>query len=141
GGALGSDDVRFVAGHLRRRGGEIEIEPTAVVVGSRVVVPAFAAATGEVIAATPSVHDDPLAAAVADAIELCADVVHRGHRHLPPSSAERADRSARQLRTAGLVAASASVTPIADAVRRGDEEIAERWADAQLLLPLTAAQP
>jgi hypothetical protein len=53
-GAVGP--VRFVAGHLRRHGGGIDIEPTAVVADTGVIVPAFAEAAGPAIGPAPSRH-------------------------------------------------------------------------------------
>ena len=89
GGAAGA--VRFVAGHLRRHAGEVVIEPTAVVAGSAVVVPAFAPARGSAVASGGAGTGEPLAAALADAFAVSAEVAHRGWRHLPPGWAGRAE--------------------------------------------------
>lgn len=141
--ALSGDDgpVRFVAGHLRRHGGGIDIEPSAVVAGSTVVVPAFAAAAaGQAISSTPATATDRLAVAVGEAIDISADLVHRGHRHVPPGWPQRANRSAQDLRQAGLSAAGASLDALAEVVRYGGVEIVDRWADAHLRLLVTAEQ-
>lgn len=140
--ALGDQDhpVRYVAGHLRRHGGGIEIEPTAVVHGDNVTVPAFAEATGGTLASAPPEHADRLAAAVADAIELSAEVLHRGHRHLPPGWGQRAQRTAEHLRQAGLASASQSVASLADIVRYGGSDLLDRWADTHIRLLVTAEQ-
>lgn len=132
--------VRFIAGHLRRHGGGVEIEPTAIVVGTAVVVPAFAEATGESISTTSIAQADQLAAAIAQAIELSAEVVHRGHRHLPPGWPQRAERAAQQLRHAGLTAASSSLASLAEVVRYAGEDLVDRWADTHLRLLVTAEQ-
>ena len=132
--------VRFVAGHLRRHGGGIELEPTAVAAGTTVVVPAFAAASGRAIASAPEVEPDRLARAVADAIEITAEVLHRGHRHLPPGWSGRAAQAARHLRTTGLPAAAAALEALAEVTAYGGVEVGERWADAHLRLLVTAEQ-
>jgi hypothetical protein len=138
-GALGGA-VRFVAGHLRRQGGGVAIEPTAVVVGAQVVVPAFADVAGHAIASTPRPVTDPLAAAVAEAVDLSADLLHRGLRRIPPSWPHRAERTAQQLRRAGLTRTAEAVTALADAVRAGAPGVLDRWADLHLRLLVTSEQ-
>ena len=76
--------VRFVAGHVWRHGGAIDVEPTAVAAGTSVIVPAFADASSEAIATTVGIVTDRLAAEVTGALELTAGLVHRGHCRLPP---------------------------------------------------------
>ena len=83
--------LRFVAGHLRRRGGIVEIEPTALAVGDRVVVPAFADGEATVGAAAGERAPDALTAALGAAVDVSADVVHRGARHLPAGWATAPD--------------------------------------------------
>lgn len=140
--ALGGEDgtVRFIAGHLRRHGGGIDIEPSAVVAGEAVVVPAFAEATGLAIPSTASAETDRLANAVTEAIDISADVLHRGHRHLPPGWQQRAERCAQHLRQAGLTSASSSLTALADVVRYGANDVVDLWADTHLRLLVTAEQ-
>ncbi len=132
--------VRFVAGHLRRHGGGIDVEPTAVAAGASVVVPAFADASGEAIDTTAGVVADRLAAEVTGALELTAEVVHRGHRHLPPGWPQRAERAAAGLRQVGLSSASAAVAAVATEVRAGGRDLFDRWADAHIRLLVTAEQ-
>lgn len=136
----GDAPVRFVAGHLRRHGGEIVIEPTAVVAGSTVVVPAFAEPTGQAISSAPITSTDRLVLAVADAIDVSADVVHRGHRHLPPIWLQRAERASTQLRRTGLTSAGLALADLAEAVRYQPCEFIDRWADTHLRLLITAEQ-
>jgi hypothetical protein len=139
GGALGP--VRFVAGHLLRHAGDVVVEPTAVVVGSTVVVPAFAPATGSAITAGAGGASDPLVAAVGDAIATSAEVVHRGWRHLPPGWTGRAERAAAGLRRVGLDRAAGAMTDLAAATRASASDGAlDRWADAHLRLLVTAEQ-
>ncbi|WP_354702152.1 hypothetical protein DSM112329_02505 [Paraconexibacter sp. AEG42_29] len=140
--ALSGDtgEVRFVAGHLRRAGGGVDLEPTAVAAGSDVVVPAFAEASGEALGAGAPAPDDALAAAVSEALALTAELVHRGHRHLAPGWAARAGASAEVLRRTGLTAAAAAVDALAAAVRAGGTELVDRWADAHIRLLVTAEQ-
>jgi hypothetical protein len=138
-GALGR--VRFVAGHLHRHAGDVVLEPTAVVAGDSVIVPAFAPATGSAIAAGAGGTEDPLAAAVGDAIAASAEVVHRGWRPLPPGWAGRAERAAAGLRRVGLDRAAGAMTELAAATRGAAADGAlDRWADAHLRLLVTAEQ-
>ena len=132
--------VRFVAGHLSRHGGGLDVEPTAVAAGSGVVVPAFGDASSEAIATTGEGVADHLAAEVAGALELSAELVHRGHRHLPPGWPQRAERAAARLRQVGLASASAAVAAVATEVRAGGRDLLDRWADAHIRLLVTAEQ-
>ena len=139
GGALGP--VRFVAGHLHRHAGDVVLEPTAVVAGASVVVPAFAPATGSAITAGAGAAKDPLAAALGDAIAASAEVVHRGWRHLPPGWTGRAERAAQGLRQVGLDRAAGAMTDLVGATRAvGTDGALDRWADAHLRLLVTAEQ-
>ena len=139
GGALGQ--VRFVAGHLHRHAGDVVLEPTAVVAGSSVVVPAFAAATGSTITAGAGGATDALAAALGDALATSADVAHRGWRHLPPGWTGRAERAAQGLRRVGLERAAGAMTDLAAATRAASTDgVLDRWADTHLRLLVTAEQ-
>ena len=139
GGSLGP--VRFVAGHLRRHAGDVVVEPTAVVAGASVVVPAFAPATGSTLTAGAGAATDALAAAVGDAMATSAEVVHRGWRHLPPGWVGRAERAAAGLRRVGLDRAAGAMTDLASATRAAPTGAAlDRWADAHLRLLVTAEQ-
>jgi hypothetical protein len=132
--------VRFVAGHLRRYGGGIDLEPTAVATGATVIVPAFADASGEAIATTAGAIADRLAAEVTGALELTAELVHRGYRHLAPGWPQRAERVADSLRQTGLSGAGAAVAELAGEVRSGGRDLVDRWADAHIRLLVTAEQ-
>lgn len=132
--------VRFVAGHLHRRHGGIEIEPTAVVAGDEVVVPAFAETGRRDAGAAPEPATDPLAAVLAEAVDVSADLLHHGTRRTPPSWLPRAERAARDLRRAGLTGAAAALTGVADAVRAGVADPLDRWADLHLRLLVTVEQ-
>ncbi len=136
----GEDPVRFVAGHLRRHHGGLELEPTAVVTGTTVLVPAFAESAAEALPTGVATITDPLAAAVAEATEVSAQVVHQGYRHLRPSWSQRAARAADQLTRVGLTAAGAAVADLADVARYGGADLPERWADTHLRLLVTAEQ-
>lgn len=139
--ALGADP-RFVAGHLRRHGGGLVVEPTALVVGNQVVVPAFAEPhSAQVDAATPA-DGDAVTRAVREALSVSAEVVHRGWRHLPPSWAVRAEQSAQRLTGLSLEHAGSCLRDLARAVRRGGTELdlLDNWADTHLRLLVTAEQ-
>ncbi|HEV2890195.1 MAG TPA: hypothetical protein VGX28_07435 [Frankiaceae bacterium] len=130
---------RFVAGHLRRRSGALVVEPTALVVGDRVVVPAFGSGGAVALGAGAAPDPDPLAAAVAAGLALTADVLHRGWRHLPPSWGARAGRTARDLQGVGLSRAAEAVEDLVRAASAGTD-VTERWADAHLRLLVTSEQ-
>lgn len=133
--------IRFVAGHLRLHGGEVVIEPTAVVAGSSVVVPGFAPATGVTITARGHVVSDPLVAAVDDALAVSSEVPHRGWRHLPPGWRAHAERCADQLRRVGLHRVGTALTDLATATRAApDHDPVARWADTHIRLLVTAEQ-
>ena len=141
--ALGGESgpVRFVAGHLSRHAGDVVIEPTAIVAGESVVVPAFAPATGSAIITGPGVAGDRLAAAVGDALAASAEVVHRGWRHLPAGWTARAHRAAQALQRSGLERAAAAMTDLAGATKSvAPDGALDRWADAHLRLLVTAEQ-
>ena len=138
GGKLGP--VRFVAGHLHRHAGDVIVEPTAVVAGASVVVPAFAPATGASIAAGAGAATDPLVAALGDAMAASAEVVHRGWRHLPAGWGGRAERAAQGLRRAGLDRAGGAMADLAAARAASTDAALDRWADAHLRLLVTAEQ-
>lgn len=138
GGALGP--VRYVAGHLHRHAGEVILEPTAVVAGSTVVVPAFAPASGSTITAGAGGAKDPLAAALGDAMAASAEVVHRGWRHLPAGWTRRAERAAEGLRRVGLDRAAGAMADLAATPAAVIDGALDRWADAHLRLLVTAEQ-
>ena len=134
--------VRFIAGHLRRAGGEVVIEPTAVVAGDAVVVPSFSPAAGAAMAhLDEGGGGDAMAAAVAGALSVSSDVVHRGWSHLPPGWAARGERSADQLRGVGLQRAAAALTNLCSATLAAPGAGALGiWADTHLRLLVTAEQ-
>ena len=132
--------LRFVAGHLRRHGGVIDLEPTALVVGSAVVVPAFAPATGEAIDSRSLDLTDRLVISVQEALTLSADLLHRGYRHLPPGWSQRVERSAQQLRQVGLTRAGSGMASLGEVARYGGADLVDRWVDVHLRLLVTAEQ-
>jgi hypothetical protein len=138
-GSLGQ--VRFVAGHLSRHAGDVVVEPTAVVAGDSVAVPAFAPTTGPATIAGAGGAGDPLAALIGEALATSTEIVHRGWRHLPPGWAGRAERAAADLRRAGFERAAGAMTDLAGATQRAVTDGAlDRWADTHLRLLVTAEQ-
>ncbi|HVE46896.1 MAG TPA: hypothetical protein VNA57_09155 [Acidimicrobiales bacterium] len=133
--------VRFVAGHLRRGAGMVVIEPTAVVAGDTVVIPAFAPASHTAMALSSEIPKDPMAAAVESALSVSAEVPHRGWRHLPAGWARRAEDSANQLRRVGLAGAGTALADLCTATRASFGAGAlDQWADSHLRLLVTAEQ-
>jgi SWIM zinc finger len=136
-----SGPIRFVAGHLRLHGGEVVIEPSAVVAGTSVIVPAFAPPTAVTITARGHAVKDPLVGAVDDALAVSSEVPHRGWRHLPPEWRARAERCADQLRRVGLHRAGTALTDLATVTRAApDHGALPRWADTHIRLLVTAEQ-
>lgn len=117
------------------------LEPSAVVAGTTVVVPGFAPRGSAAAVAASAAALEPLAAAVAGAVAVSAEVVHRGWRNLPAGWGSRAAAAERQLRAVGLADAAGGVDELVAATRAapGPRSL-DRWADAHLRLLVTAEQ-
>ncbi|MFI5909422.1 hypothetical protein [Dactylosporangium sp. NPDC051541] len=129
----------FVSGVVRRAGGGIEIEPLAIVVGERVVVPDLAEAGGGELGPHWSDGRDALRAALDHAIGVVAEVPHRGLRHLPPSFGDRLRAVGDGLTKVGLYQAAASVVGLADRLGpEPDRALVDVWVDAHVRLTVMA---
>ncbi|MEU8820735.1 hypothetical protein [Actinoplanes sp. NPDC048796] len=132
--------ARFVAGSVRRSGGTVVIDPIGFASGDGVVVPDLAEGGG---VGDPRDRlgevTDPLGRAVVDALELLAEVAHRGLLHLPSSMGGRLRGAAERLETVGLRQAGAAVSALVARLGPdpGDEAF-EVWADAYLRVGLCA---
>ncbi|WP_330186324.1 SWIM zinc finger family protein [Dactylosporangium sp. AC04546] len=136
-GTLRDGAVRFVSGSVRRAGGGIVVEPLAFAVGSTsaVVVPDLAeAGDGPAVVGGVAVGD-----AVDGALELLAEVPHRGLTHLPAAFRDRLASAADDLAREGLLRAAAGVRAFRDGLGPdpGATEITA-WVDAYLRLLVTA---
>jgi hypothetical protein len=145
--------VTHVSGTVRRTGGGLVIDPLGLTL-AHPPPPATPPATATTTAASPpsgavvvpdlTAHDhrtlsadpggagpDPITAALLSADSLLSDAAHRGLAHLPPSTAGRADRIAKELHAVGLRRVAEAVT----AFRQGlgaDEPPVRAWVDAHL---------
>lgn len=114
---------RFVAGPVRRAGGGLLIDPTALVVADKVICPALTTADQQpsmVLAGAPT--PDPIHAGFA----LLAEAAHRGLLHLPPTFPARIRAAADDLTAHGYPRAG---TAVAAALTNPDA-----WADAAIRL-------
>ncbi len=134
--------VRNLAGHLRRESGRLVLEPTAVAVGGRVLVPDLASPTAEGIAVgSVTAEGDPLRAAVDEALQSSAAVAHHGSRRLPASWAARTARAVDGLSRVGLSTAAAALAGLGPALAAQDpRRVLDAWADVHLRLVVTAEQ-
>lgn len=149
---LRKGSAKAVVGDARNSGGDLVIEPVAVLADRLVVLDLEAAsdAGAEALAALP--HAEPrapgdlLETSVATARLLLAEAVHQGLRTLSPAWSERLRGARGQLREAGFTLAAEAVgaLDLAAAAARTtgtseDEAVAvERWADAALRLEMIA---
>jgi hypothetical protein len=125
---------RFVSGTLRRHAGAVVVDPLAVAVDDRVVVPDLAVdEPGVELAPGSFVGADAVDLAVDGAVSVLAEVAHRGLDHLPTTFPERLRTAAADLSRAGLRKAAEAVETFAAAP---DEVTA--WVDAYLRLAVTS---
>lgn len=131
-------DLRFVAGAVRRTRGTLVVDPTALVVGTTVVVPDLASDDGSGGLSGPSAAPtDKVTAALDGALGVCAEAAHRGLRHLPSDFERRVAESAVSLREVGLSKAAVVVNRFAAALSRPEAAVSS-WIDAQIRLTTTA---
>jgi hypothetical protein len=138
GGGLGKP--RFLSGIASRFRGDLVMDPLAVVAGEEVVIPDLAEGRGEgALMSDNLVTNDALTSALDEAIQLSAEVAHRGTRHLPATFSNRIDRSVSRLRAVGLRRAADSLARIGSALQGGaSESLASTWTDAHIRLLITA---
>jgi hypothetical protein len=130
----------FISGITYRFRGEVMIDPLAVVAGGSVIIPDIAAGegTGD-IEAMEEIKRDELVGALDDALEMSAEVAHRGFRHLPPTFFSRIDRTASALRIVGLRRAAESMARLGGVLQSGRPDNATSvWIDTQIRLMVTA---
>ncbi|MGI5163262.1 hypothetical protein ACQEU3_02795 [Spirillospora sp. CA-253888] len=133
------DGPRLLSGTVRRTRGGLLIDPIAVLSSGGVVLPDLAPGDGG--AALDMRGDpapEPLAAALAEALSVCADAAHRGLRHLPGGTPAAVERAAERLAEVGLRAAAASLRAFGAALEGDDpQRAADAWLDAQIRLLTT----
>ncbi|MBT2211626.1 hypothetical protein [Actinomadura sp. NEAU-AAG7] len=135
-----ADGPRFVSGAVRRERGGLVVDPFAVLAAGGPVVPDLMPGDGTaVLAAPPAPAPDPLGAVLDTALAACAEIAHRGLRHLPPGLSDRVARAGDDLARAGLHAAAGTLARLAAALTGDDPRAAVRaWADACVRLTVTA---
>lgn len=133
-------EPRYISATVRRGRGGLVLTPIAVVADGRVIVPDLAFGDGskdldDGVAPTP----DPLTAAIESAVELLAEMVHRGARHLPQSFGTRLDTTAERLDGAGLGRCAADLRGLNRLLGPDPGRPAfDAWADAAIRLITTA---
>ena len=134
-------EVRAVAGHLLRESGRLVLEPTAVAVDGRVVVPDLAPPVPMTAVPQGSAGSgDPLRGAVEQALDVAAALVHSGVGQLPALWPGRVERAADALRRAGLPVAGYALQALPGALRADPAGLLAAWADVHLRLLVTAEQ-
>ncbi|MGC4120023.1 MAG: hypothetical protein QM765_36675 [Myxococcales bacterium] len=147
---LRNGSATAVVGDARNAGGDLVVDPIAVVSGRLVVLDlegpseAGAAALAGLPHAAPRAPGDLLERSVASARILLAEAVHQGLRTLTATWSERVRGVRGQLREAGFERAAEALGALdlaaaaARATGSGEDELAavERWVDAALRLEM-----
>ncbi len=140
--ALGGaeDKPRFLSGIAYRFRGDLVIDPLAVVTGATVVIPDLADGDGTgALNSDGTVPEDALTGAIDEAIQLSAEVAHRGLRHLPATFSNRIDRGASRLRTVGLRRAADALARLSTGLQTSaSESLTSIWIDTHIRLLITA---
>jgi hypothetical protein len=128
---------RFVAGTVRRTRGTLVIDPTALVVGTAIVVPDLTPGDGTAALDAATIGPADAATVAPDrALGVCVEAAHRGLRHLPRDYPHRVDEAATDLREAGLPKAAAVLTRFVSGLI-SPENAVDAWLDAQIRLTTT----
>ncbi|WP_035698687.1 hypothetical protein [Glycomyces tenuis] len=132
--------TRAIAGTLRRHRGELVVEPTAILTGEGLVVPDLAPGDDSAgLGAATAVERDPIAAAVDEALGVCADLAHRGLRQAREPSRQRVESAAAALRRVGLRRTATDFVQLSKAL--GEDDDAARtaaWTRAAIRTLITA---
>lgn len=126
-----------LSGSVRVAGGEIRIDPVAVLTPSGVLVPDLAPGDGsKALAAAPAAEGhrppDPLTAALDEAASALAAVAHSGLRHLSVPARDRIDGAATALSRTGLTRAAALLRAFLEATGTPGPAGTAAWLEAQL---------
>ncbi|MFJ9844089.1 hypothetical protein ACIRYZ_27240 [Kitasatospora sp. NPDC101155] len=135
--ALGSGQVRYVSGLLRREGGRPVLDPLGVLTADDLVLPDVAPAEPAASLAAPTAHPapDPITHALETALTALAELAHTGLRNSTRTAAARLAPATAQLRRTGLRAGAALLDALADALTTDPAAAAvARWADAAIHL-------
>ncbi|MDN3239285.1 hypothetical protein [Glycomyces tritici] len=133
--------VTAVAGHVQRHRGVLIVEPTALLTADGPVVPDFAPGddTAELAAAGANAATDPVAAAVEDALTVCADLAHQGLRGAREPSRRRVEAAAADLERVGLHRAASDFVHLSKALAAEDDPAkCAAWIAAAVRMLVTA---
>uniref|UniRef100_UPI00366DE28D hypothetical protein n=1 Tax=Actinoplanes nipponensis TaxID=135950 RepID=UPI00366DE28D len=133
-------DLRYVAGSVRRSGGEVVIDPTGFALADSVVVPDLTDADRTADpGSAPAQAPDALGLALDEAAAVLAELAHGGLQHAPATVPDRLRATARRLRGVGLRRAGEAVEALAAGLGPdpGDAAV-EAWVDAHLRVNLAA---
>lgn len=132
--------VRAIAGTLRRRRGELIVEPTALLTDEGPLVPDLAPGDDSAgLGAAGALESEPLTAAVDEALDVCADLAHRGLRQAREPSRRRVEAAATTLHRVGLRRAENEFVHLSKAL--GEDDDAARtaaWTRAAIRVLVTA---
>ncbi|WP_431677184.1 hypothetical protein [Kitasatospora sp. KL5] len=134
--ALGSGQVRFVSGLLRREGGRPVLDPLAVLTADGLVLPDLAADTGTRILTPAGVRTaDPITRALESAFSALADLVQTGLRGCGRTGHDRLAAAAADLHRTGLHTAAGLVRTVATTLGTDTPAAAVTpWTDAAVHL-------
>jgi hypothetical protein len=133
--------VASVAGHVHRHRGVLIVEPTALLTEDGPVVPDFAPGddTAELAAVGATAATDPVAAAVEDALTVCADLAHQGLRGAREPSRRRVETAASDLKRVGLQRAAGDFVHLYQALAAEDDTAkCAAWTAAAVRMLVTA---
>ncbi|MGW4227716.1 hypothetical protein ACWEF9_00255 [Streptomyces sp. NPDC004980] len=134
GGAL-EEGATHISGSVHLTGGEIRIDPVAVLTPAGVIVPDLAPGDGSAALATVVGRPaDPLTAALDEAVGALAAVAHSGLRHLSVPARDRIDDAATALSRTGLTRAAALLRAFLGTLDGDGAAGAAAWLAAQLHL-------
>lgn len=125
-----------VAGRLSIRNGLLQISPFAIAGVGGVVVPDLEAP--DTATSTLPTRTDLLQSAPNTALELLADLAHKGLRHASATDTTYLRRSAVQLAGSGMTTTASALTRVADSVSGDIGDLLDAWLHA--LLRLAVAQ-
>lgn len=124
-----AEDPVAVSGTVRRHDGTVWVDPIAVATAAGVTVLDLLDDRAGALDGPSGAADDPMSTALNSAVEVLAEAIHRGLRHLPPTYPDRVTAAARTLDDVGLRKAGNAVRAFADDPGA--------WLDAQIRLLTT----
>jgi hypothetical protein len=135
----GKDAPRFIAGDVSQGARGLQIDPTAIVAGDKVIVPDLEteAAMVENLPLSAARNDPPLVMAIAMAGTLLEEALHDGLLRVRPGFVDRAAHATESLAAVGLTSASKRFGLLRDSVKAHEPTAARAWLDAAIRLELS----